>query len=219
MNKKVIATVGACALCLGLGVAGTLAWLTDRTDPVVNTFTDSDINISLTETEEDFQMVPGFTIDKDPKVTVKAGSEKCYLFVKIETSTNYGQYLEPYIVDTSEGNWSVLTDVPGVYYRVVDELTTDQDFNVLQGNHVKVLNTVTKQMMDAIDGVVSGELGVEEQKAASDAELALRPTLTVTAYATQYYKSNTGPAENPYVSFTPMEAWNNVSNPSGTVTE
>lgn len=212
MNKKVIATVGACALCLGLGVAGTLAWLTDETGPVVNTFTDSDINISLTETKGDFQMIPGFTIDKDPKVTVKAGSEKCYLFVKIETSTNYGQYLEPYIVDTSEGHWSVLTDVPGVYYRVVDELTTDQDFNVLQGNHVKVLNTVTKQMMDAIDGNVDLTSDDEGYQDAVDKELKNRPTLTVTAYASQYYKNNTD-------TFTPEEAWNNVSNPSGTVTE
>ena len=47
MNKKIIATVGACALCVGLGVAGTLAWLTDTTDEVKNTFTTSDIDITL----------------------------------------------------------------------------------------------------------------------------------------------------------------------------
>ena len=69
MNKKIIATVGACALCLGLGVAGTLAWLTDTTGEVKNTFTTSDINITLTETESNvdndgspntnsYQMIP-----------------------------------------------------------------------------------------------------------------------------------------------------------------
>ena len=84
MNKKIIATVGACALCVGLGVAGTLAWLTDKTESVTNTFTTSNINITLTETTgSNYQMIPGFTITKDPKVTVSAGSEDCYLFVKL----------------------------------------------------------------------------------------------------------------------------------------
>ena len=46
MNKKIIATVGACALCLGLGVAGTLAWLTDKTESVTNTFTTSNVDIT-----------------------------------------------------------------------------------------------------------------------------------------------------------------------------
>lgn len=211
MNKKVIATVGACALCLGLGVAGTLAWLTDETGPVVNTFTDSDINISLTETKGDFQMIPGFTIDKDPKVTVETGSEDCYLFVKLDKSTNYSTYLKNY--EIADG-WTALNSMNnlGVYYRVVTADASQRAFSVLKNDQITVKTSVTKADMDAIDGIVDLKSDDEGYQVEVDKELKNRPTLTVTAYASQYYKNNTD-------TFTPEEAWNNVSNPSGTVTE
>lgn len=178
MNKKIIATVGACALCVGLGVAGTLAWLTDKTESVTNTFTTSNINITLTETTgSNYQMIPGFTITKDPKVTVSAGSEDCYLFVKLEESDNYSAYLENYKI--SDG-WKQLkngeTDVDGVYYREVESNdTSDQPFYVLKNNQLTVKSSVTKADMEAIDD-------------SSDA--TSEPTLTVKAYATQLYKTN-----------------------------
>ena len=81
MKKKVLSIV-AVVLVLCCAIGGTLAWLTDRTNPVVNTFTVGDINIELKESENlNLKMVPGNTIAKDPKVTVKADSEACYLFV------------------------------------------------------------------------------------------------------------------------------------------
>lgn len=178
MNKKIIATVGACALCVGLGVAGTLAWLTDKTESVTNTFTTSNIDITLKETTgSDYQMIPGFTITKDPKVTVSAGSEDCYLFVKLEESDNYSDYLENYKI--SDG-WKQLkngeTDVDGVYYREVESNdTSDQPFYVLKNNQLTVKSSVTKADMEAIDD-------------SSDA--TSEPTLTVKAYATQLYKTN-----------------------------
>ena len=66
MKKKTIALVLACVICVGIGIGGTLAWLTATTDDVTNTFTTSDINITLAETKTDFKMVPGCTIEKDP---------------------------------------------------------------------------------------------------------------------------------------------------------
>ena len=75
----------ALVLVLGCAVGGTVAWLVAKTDPVVNTFTYGDINITLTETTgDDYKIIPGVDIGKDPKVTVKAGSEACWLFVKVE---------------------------------------------------------------------------------------------------------------------------------------
>lgn len=75
----------ALVLVLGCAVGGTVAWLVAKTDPVVNTFTYGDINITLTETTgENYKIIPGVDIGKDPKVTVKAGSEACWLFVKVE---------------------------------------------------------------------------------------------------------------------------------------
>lgn len=185
MNKKIIATVGACALCLGLGVAGTLAWLTDTTGEVKNTFATSDINITLTETESNvdndgspntnsYQMIPGFTITKDPKVTVIAGSEDCYLFVKLEKSTNYDDYLNDYVI---ANGWTQLkngnSDVDGVFYREVASNEQDQPFYVLNNNQLTVNTSVTKNMMDNIDNKTTSA-----------------PTLTVKAYATQLYETN-----------------------------
>lgn len=75
----------ALVLVLGCAVGGTVAWLVAKTDPVVNTFTYGDINITLTETTgENYKIIPGVDIGKDPKVTVKADSEACWLFVKVE---------------------------------------------------------------------------------------------------------------------------------------
>ena len=150
------------ALIVCATVAGTLAWLTDTTAPVVNTFTVGDINITLTESENlDLKMVPGQTITKDPKVTVKGGSEDCWLFVKIEKSANFYDFMTFEMAD----GWSALTGHAGVYYRNVDATNADTGFDVLKDKKVMVLETVTKTMLEG---------------AKTNA-----PTLTFTAYAVQ----------------------------------
>ena len=191
-NRRIAMTLCLMLVVCVASIGGTLAWLTSTTAPVVNTFTPSDINITLTETgatnnAKSFKMVPGYTIDKDPTVTVKAGSEKCYVFVKVDEST----VLDNYVAYTVDSGWLQLkdssgNDVSGVYYRVVESLTSDQSFNVLTGNQVTVNSNVTKADM-------------EELKAAD----AVQPTLTFTAYASQYFKNATE-------SFTAAEAWDNV---------
>ena len=172
MKKKYLALVLAITLVLGCAVGGTFAWLMDKTNAVVNTFTAGNIDITLDETKDDFKMVPGETIDKDPKVTVEAGSEACWLFVKVEKSSNYGTYLDDPDIIVGEGGWTQGdgTDIPAnVYYRSVEANETEnQSFEVLDGNKVTVKGTVTKAQMDALE----------------PAE-ATRPTLTFTAYAVQ----------------------------------
>lgn len=100
-KNRVLILALTLVLIFGVSVGGTLAWLLDDTDPVVNTFTDSDISITLTETDTNkdnddnsntnqYQMIPGWTINKDPKVTVEADSEDCWLFVAVnETGVSY----------------------------------------------------------------------------------------------------------------------------------
>ena len=165
MKKKVLSIV-AVVLVLCCAIGGTLAWLTDKTDPVVNTFTVGDINIELTETTTNYKMVPGNTISKDPKVTVKANSEKCWLFVKVDKSANYGDFLEDYKM---AAGWTALDGQDGVYYQVVDASTANQVFEVLNNNQVTVKDTVTKAQME----------GIKNNTTAA-------PTLTFTAYAVQF---------------------------------
>ena len=192
MKKKTFVLLLALVLIAGAAVGGTLAWLTATTGEVKNTFTTSNIEIELDESDNlDLKMIPGWTIAKDPKVTVKANSEKCYLFVKIEKSSNFDNFMTYEMAVDSNGTaiWTELTGVNGVngvYYRVVDASTTDQEFAVLKDNQVTVKDTVTKADMEALK--------------AADATL---PTLTFTAYASQYMKNNTAP-------FTAAEAWENV---------
>lgn len=165
MKKKIALSIAAIALVICCAVGGTLAWLTDQTGPVTNTFTVGNIDITLAESKNlDLKMVPGNTITKDPKVTVVAGSEACWLFVKVEKSANFDSFLTYTMAD----GWTQLTGVTGVYYREVAAPTTDQEFAVLANNQVTVKDTVTKADMDNLTS--SG---------------ATLPTLTFTAYAVQ----------------------------------
>lgn len=182
MKKKGLALALALVLVVACAVGGTLAWLNAKTDPVTNTFTTSGIDITLTETTgKEYKMVPGYTISKDPTVTVEANSEACYLFVKVETSENFGDFLTYKIAD----GWTLLDGENNVWYRVVEASDKDVAFSVLKDNQVSVKNTVTNENMNGLTADTY-------------------PTLTVTAYASQYYKNAT---EN----FTASEAWTNIS--------
>ena len=161
MKKKTLALVLALTLLVAGVVGGTLAWLTDQTAEVNNTFTVGDINIGLTETTTDYKMVPGNTIAKDPTVTVKANSEACWLFVKVTESTD----LKDFITYAIAEGWTALPGVDGVYYREVPASAADQTFSVLAGDAVTVKSDVTRTMLET---------------AKTDA-----PTLTFKAYAIQ----------------------------------
>ena len=167
-NRRIALTLCVMFVVLAASIGGTVAWLTDKTDTIENTFTTSDIKIELAETTSDYKMVPGVDIAKDPKVTVKAGSEDCWLFVKVEKSENFDSFMNNYAI--ADG-WNVLDGEEGVYYCEVTDVTADVSFYVLSGNKVTVKDDVTKQMMN----------GLTE---------ATRPTLKFTAYAIQ--KANTG---------------------------
>ena len=162
VSSKAFAAVLALVLVLGCALGGTVAWLVAKSDPVVNTFTYGDINIALTETTgEDYIIIPGMNIEKDPKVTVKANSEACWLFVKVEET---GTFVDGKVTYSVADGWTALTGQPGVYYREVGAVTADTDFYVLKDNVVKVSDTLTKE---DIKDIPTG------------------PTLTFTAYAVQ----------------------------------
>lgn len=187
MKKRTVALL-ALTLVLGVVAGGTLAWLTAQSDTVVNTFTTSDIKVELKETTgPSYKMIPGYTITKDPKVKVLADSEECYLFVKLEKSTNFDSFMTYAMAD----GWTALPGVDDVYYRVVTadgrEGTSkiNVPYSVLKDDKVTVSGSVTKANMNALTE-------------------ATYPTLTVTAYASQLYKSNTD-------KFTPAEAWANIN--------
>lgn len=176
MKKRTMALLAAMLLIVGVVIGSTLAWLTAKTETVTNTFTTSDINIELKETKGtktdnthySFKMIPGYTIEKDPVVTVKAGSEACFLFVKLEEVNNFGNYMT-YTVDTAK--WTPLESGSNIYYQKVDATDVDNPFGILEGNVVTVKDTVTKEMMNSLNA-------------------SNYPELKITAYASQRYKNS-----------------------------
>ena len=74
VSSRAFIALLALVLVIGCVAGGTVAWLVATTDTVTNTFTYGKINITLTETERTYNIVPGVALDKDPKVTVKGGS-------------------------------------------------------------------------------------------------------------------------------------------------
>ena len=219
LGSKSLALVLALVLLVGGVIGGTVAWLTADGGTVTNTFTESDIDIALSETKPEKKtapMVPGWTIDKDPKVTVEADSEDCWLFVKITESTNPD--LDAYISYAIATGWETVQaeDANGeivigrkVYKDDVtkefgilgagsytDPMGTDQDTNddfpiSWTADEVCVKPSVTEDMMTAITG---------DGKA--------QPTLSFQAYAVQLFKTNSNGDKNDTADeFTAAEAW------------
>ena len=168
LSGKLVVAMLAVTLLIGCAIGGTVAWLTANTTPVVNTFTYGDINITLTENkpaDRHAKIIPGVNIEKDPKVTVKANSEACWLFVKVEEA---GTFVKGKVTYSIADGWTKGdgTKIPeNVYYRQVGAVTTDTDFAVLEDNKVTVSDTLTKE-----------DIGKLTSKEA---------TLTFTAYAVQ----------------------------------
>ena len=111
-NRRIALTLCVMFVVLAASIGGTVAWLTDKTNPITNTFTTSNIDIDLTESENlDLKMVPGNTITKDPKVTVNAGSEACWLFVKVVKSDNFDGFMTYEMAD----DWTLVPGETNVY--------------------------------------------------------------------------------------------------------
>lgn len=165
--KKKLTTVLAIVLVVALSVAGTYAYLTSKTATITNTFTVGNVKIDLTETTgTEYKLIPGKVHEKNPIVTVKGGSEKCYLFVKFDEIGNPADYLTYTSTLTEANGWTKGTGtIPGnVWYRVVDKSEDNTAYHLLDGDKVTIKDTVTNENMAA----------------ASNAQLAY------TAYACQF---------------------------------
>lgn len=178
MSRKAMVIVSLMMVLVLAAVGGTIAWLTAKTGTITNTFTVGDIAIDLYEHELDddgefadtitrtgiknYKIIPGVDLNKDPTVVVEAGSEACWVFVKVEVN-NWPQVTEAdettlkiaYAID--ETKWTALDEdkYPGVYYIKQSELPSTADnavYNVLVNNEVTVSHTLTKKDADGLQG-------------------------------------------------------------------
>lgn len=171
VSSRAFIALLALVLVIGCVAGGTVAWLVATTDTVTNTFTYGKINIDLTETTgTSYKIIPGTNIAKDPKVTVAADSEACWLFVKVEET---GTFVADKVTYAIANGWTQGdgTEIPSnVYYREVsaEDAKTGVNYYVLAGNATYPNGVIT----------VSADLTKENIPSA-------QPTLKITAYAVQ----------------------------------
>ena len=176
-KKKILmalALVG-CAILLVVGsVAVTMAYLTS-TATVTNTFTVGNVTITMDETDTDdssdgerdtdneYHLIPGQSYTKDPIIHVAAGSETCYLFVKVDNQLADIEGNTTIADQLVNNGWTKLTGVDGVndvWYKK----------NVTPGD-VEVFETFT----------------VKEDATGTELNSCQGKTIEVTAYAVQTF--------------------------------
>lgn len=154
-KKALLALVCAVALVFG-SVFATYAYLTSTTDVVTNTFSVGNVKITLDETDVDvygvkegetrvtenaYKLIPGHTYVKDPIVHVTAGSEKCYVFVKVVDEIAAIEDATTIAAQMTAKGWTEIKEGEGVYYYqdIVDasESVTDIDVPVFENFKVK----------------------------------------------------------------------------------
>lgn len=192
-KRNVLVAVLGSLLALGVIVGTTLAYLTATADPVTNTFTVGKIEIDLDEPNYEepvggTKLYPGAEIDKDPTVTVKANSERSYVYMLLRDELNFVLSTDPVVNAISlnlHANWQlVATDGNRRLFRFhlpVENSATDQALTPLF-TEVKVNTLVTSANIGNLENgqlIISAyaHQAIEVTQAAADAAAKLHFTM------------------------------------------
>lgn len=152
-KKKILTLVLALALVATCAIGGTVAYLID-TKTATNTFTIGNIGIELTGTTiaaSGTKFVPGQPITANTQVSVKAGSEACYLFIKVtEENNTVSTNVKVINYTLNMKDWTAVDGVTGYYYREVAKSESASSFDVFSGKQVTVNSALTKGNVDSI---------------------------------------------------------------------
>ena len=142
-KSKVLTSVAAVVLAVSMIIGGgTYAYLEAESDDVVNKFNTEQVTVALDETgDKEYDIIPGTSEDKDPKVTV-TNSVDAYVYVTVEDTT---QGLVDY--EIADG-WLPLDGYENVYYREVAAGEEPQEFYVLKDNKVSYDAALTNANME-----------------------------------------------------------------------
>lgn len=183
MDKKFIIVLVALVLSVTCTIGVTLAWLVDTSENVVNTFTVGNIEIDLNETDTDnddntkansYKVVPGATVVKDPKVTVKANSENCWVYVKVVNNLVINKTtVATCNIDTTQ--WTLVGTSTNADTGVVTNLYRYNSKVLLDEQEDQTLDPVFGSVTYSSD-IVLGEDGIKKLDG---------KTIVVTAYAHQ----------------------------------
>ena len=186
--KRTLITVLAMLLVCIISVSVTFAYLYDKSKSVVNTFSVGNVEISLDEADVDndsntadnvtingkirdlaneYKLMAGATIAKDPTVRVSKYSEESYVFVKVIVTDNVEAVLDMSHVTAqmSANGWTNLSGDIYYYNYTATGIGNDADVALPVFTTIKVKSEVK---------------GEDLVKAAADGQ-----SITITAYAIQ----------------------------------
>lgn len=192
-NKALLMVLCAVLLVAG-SVLGTLAYLTS-TDSVTNTFTVGNVQITLDEAKvgadgnaldgdsaarvkaNSYKLMPGHTYDKDPTVTVKAGSESSY--IKLVVVVTKSQELDAIGVDLLE-TFTGYDSANWLYKGNTEDTTANtRTYEFWYKETVSAPNTDVK--LDALFDQITIPGTITNEQIATVNEM----TITITAHAIQ----------------------------------
>ena len=166
LNKKNV-IVGGVAVSLAaimLVGGGTFAYLKGETDPITNSFRTNQVQVSLEETTgNEYNIIPGTTQRKDPKVTVN-NTVDAYVFVEVADAT---EGLVGYAI--ADG-WIPLDGVPNVYYRLVSAAQDVKEFSVLANDEVRYSKALENHDMTDGSGSLKRDINLTFNAVAIQAE-------------------------------------------------
>ena len=166
VSKKNIAITGvavslAAVMLIG---GGTFAYLKGETDPITNSFRTNQVQVSLEETTgNEYNIIPGTTQRKDPKVTVN-NTVDAYVFVEITDETD--NLVDYAIAD----GWIPLDGVPNVYYRLVSAAQDVKEFSVLANDEVRYSKALEDHDMTDGSGSLKRDINLTFNAVAIQAE-------------------------------------------------
>ncbi|MEZ4358333.1 MAG: hypothetical protein R2876_06930 [Eubacteriales bacterium] len=166
--KKGLIVALLVALLVALTFGGTLAWLTDETGPVVNTFQVGNISIKLTELnwdQNENKIYPGAEISKEPVVTIEADSEDCYVFMQCTNSIPDG--IAEFDFSSS---WKLIDAANGIYVYTTDGI-----------NPAIIEKSENDTTLDAL----FTKMTIDENVTRTQIRSLTNPKITVQAYAQQ----------------------------------
>lgn len=191
--KKMLLALVALVLIITISVTGSLAYFTDKTEAVTNTFAaakmlDDNGTFTLTESKatakgdgtfeldvttrvkenSEYTVLPNVSIPKDPRIDITGLSIPAYLYVKVDNALHTGMSF------TLAEDWTQISDT-NVYYYTNKLTDAEYSIRILKDDMINVSSTY--------DGSNSGSC-----------------TLNFTAYSVQATGNGSDAAS----------AWNNV---------
>ena len=184
--RRALLLVASAVLLVCVSVGATLAFLTDDTAVVTNTFSVGNVKITLDEapvdlygvvvegerrTENDYKLIPGHEYTKDPTIHIIAGSENCFVFVRVVDGIADIQADKTIAAQMAELGWKALPT----------------DLKDAKGNPIDATNIYYKEAAVAAGTDGTDVKVFEKFKLKGDADVAAfaGKTITVQAYAVQ----------------------------------